>query len=114
MSWLAAPAFPVPGGTAGPYPARSIRNGCCSSGSVMRAYLIEATNACQAPAVSVSVPPSRSVVSRTRIMRSWPTSTQLPPSLLEYVLFRQTRSTCPASSRQSSGIPTPDSIHPQA
>lgn len=40
---------------------------------------MEAVNACQAFALKFSVPPSRSVVSLTRITPARPTSTQLPP-----------------------------------
>jgi hypothetical protein len=45
-------------------------------------------NAFHASAVKLSVPPSRSVVSLTRITPSWPISTQLPPSDPLWVLFR--------------------------
>jgi pimeloyl-ACP methyl ester carboxylesterase len=50
--------------------------------STVPSYLSKPVNACQASAVNVSVPPSRSVVSRTATLPGTvPTSTQLPPPL---------------------------------
>lgn len=84
----------------------------CAAGSSLSvvSYLMESANARQAPALKASVPPSRSVVSRTRITplslavsthappfgllkldfrQSMPTSTHAPPCAPEKLDFRQ-------------------------
>lgn len=59
-------------------------------------YLSPATNSCHAEALKASVPPSRLVVSRTRITPSLPTSTHAPPLLLLYDDLRQSTVSLPS------------------
>lgn len=60
-----------------------------SPSAVSLGYLSPVTNVCHVLALKDSVPPSRSVVSRTRIMPSLPTSTHAPPLLPLYDDLRQ-------------------------
>lgn len=66
--------------------------------SACPSYLSPVTNVCQVSAVKASVPPSRSLVSRTRITPSLPTSTHCPPSVLLYVLLRHSIAALPLGS----------------